>query len=1304
MATIALAAVGAAVGGAVGGTAIGLSSVVLGQAVGGTLGRIVDQQIMGSGSQAVETGRIDRFRLTGASEGAPISQVFGRCRVSGQVIWSTKFKEAVSKRTSGGKGTKPKVTTTSYTYSVSAAIALCEGTIGRVGRVWADGAEVDLAALNMRVYPGDDTQMPDPKIEAIEGTGLAPAYRGVAYVVFEDLDLTVFGNRFPQFTFEVHRPAEAGQGENDLDPVHSVNGVALIPGTGEYTLATQAVGYSQGLGVTQTANGNTPYSEADFETSLRDLREELPNCGAVSLVVSWFGDDLRAGQCAIRPRVEQTLTEGDTQVWEVSGLDRATAGTVPYSGDRPLYGGTPSDASVLQAIAALQAQGQDVMFYPFILMEQIAGNGLDNPWNPEAEQPALPWRGRITSVIAPGVSGTTDQTLAVEVEVSQFFGTAVAADFTTNDTGVTYSGPEELSYRRFILHYAHLCAVAGGVEAFCIGSEMRGLTQIRGASGFPAVDALKALAGEVRLILGPEVKISYAADWSEYFGYQPQDGSGDVYFQLDDLWADPEIDFIGIDNYMPMSDWRDGEEHLDVGWGDIHNLDYLYHNVCGGEGFDWYYHSVEARDAQIRTTITDGAYGENWVYRYKDIRGWWQNAHHQRVGGVRSASSTNWVPQSKPIRFTEYGCAAIHSGTNQPNKFLDPKSSESSLAYYSNGARDELIQLQYLRAFSKYWGSKNNNPSSGVFDGRMLDLEHSFVWAWDARPYPFFPNSPNVWSDGDNYARGHWLNGRTAGRTLASVITEICECSGIHDYDVSQAYGYVRGYSFNAVNSGRAALQPLLLAYGIDAIERDGVLVFRNRTGNADATLLADQFALTTEQETAVEFRRSSGVDLAGRVRLNYIEGDRNYEVRAVDATFPDDSSNFVSESEAPLVLTQTEAKKIAERWLSESRIAREGASFALPPSALALGAGDVVELPNGMGRYRLDQLDTAGATLIEAQRVEPNVYLSAAIEEELSDLTSAAPVVPVFPLFLDIPLLTGDEIPHAPHVAATVTPWPGSVAVYSSDENDGYSLNTLLEVGAIIGVTETSLLQARPGMPDLGTALRVKFYGGDVETVTWNKVLSGANAVAIGDGASDNWEIIQFEKAKLVAPNTYELSNRLRGQQGSEINMPDSWPIGSYVVLLDLGVQQISIQSNARNLARHYRIGPSSQSYDHAVYEHRIEAFSGVGLKPYAPAHLRVNPMINGDWGITWIRRGRIESDNWDGLDIPLGEENEAYLLRILDGETIIREVTVETSTWTYSQSDQAVDGALIAPVVSVAQISAIYGAGAFKRKDVYG
>ena len=103
MATILLSAAGAAIGGSVGGTVLGLSSAVAGRFVGATLGRAIDQRLLGQGSDPVETGHVDRFRLTGASEGDPMSRVYGRMRIGGQVIWATHFQEQ-SQTSGGGKG------------------------------------------------------------------------------------------------------------------------------------------------------------------------------------------------------------------------------------------------------------------------------------------------------------------------------------------------------------------------------------------------------------------------------------------------------------------------------------------------------------------------------------------------------------------------------------------------------------------------------------------------------------------------------------------------------------------------------------------------------------------------------------------------------------------------------------------------------------------------------------------------------------------------------------------------------------------------------------------------------------------------------------------------------------------------------------------------------------------------------------------------------------------------------------------------------------------------------------------------
>ncbi|MCP4635527.1 MAG: hypothetical protein GY848_03510, partial [Methyloversatilis sp.] len=119
MATLVLAAAGSAIGGAIGGSVAGLSTAIIGRAVGATLGRAIDERILGGGSAAVETGKVDRFRLTNASDGEPMLQLYGRMRLGGQVIWATEFVETTNTTSQGGKGTTPSRTTTSYSYTLS---------------------------------------------------------------------------------------------------------------------------------------------------------------------------------------------------------------------------------------------------------------------------------------------------------------------------------------------------------------------------------------------------------------------------------------------------------------------------------------------------------------------------------------------------------------------------------------------------------------------------------------------------------------------------------------------------------------------------------------------------------------------------------------------------------------------------------------------------------------------------------------------------------------------------------------------------------------------------------------------------------------------------------------------------------------------------------------------------------------------------------------------------------------------------------------------------------------------------------
>lgn len=438
---------------------------------------------------------------------------------------------------------------------------------------------------------------------------------------------------------------------------------------------------------------------------------------------------------------------------------------------------------------------------------------------------------------------------------------------------------------------------------------------------------------------------------------------------------------------------------------------------------------------------------------------------------------------------------------------------------YSTGQRDPLIQLQYLRAMYGYWANPSNNPTSDAYNGPMVDMSRAHVWAWDARPYPFFPANSELWADGENYARGHWITGRCTGRNLADVVAEVCTSSGVTDFDVSGLYGFVRGYSVENVSDARSALQPLMLAYGFDAVEREGKLHFFNRDGRADKIVTADQLVYQGRDAPVIRLERAAAAEISGRVQLTFVDQDSDFEAGSVEAVFPGEGNGSLTTTELPLALTRSEARLVADRWLAETTLARDGASFTLPPSLSYLGAGDVVGIAEegGTAHFRIDRVEDTQSRQADAVRVEQTVYEKPA--ELGSDVVATAfvPALPLLSVFMDLPLMDGDELPHAPHIAVSGAAWPGTAAVYSSATGSNFELLETVSLPASLGEVLDPVFAGPSGILDEASVLRVRLTRGTLASVTRAALLAGANLAAIGDGSAENWELIQFEKAVLV-------------------------------------------------------------------------------------------------------------------------------------------------------------------------------------------
>ncbi|THV25808.1 baseplate multidomain protein megatron [Peteryoungia ipomoeae] len=1202
MATILLQAAGAALG-----SVFGPVGSMLGRAAGALAGSMIDRSLIGGG--AVSGARLSSARLPGASEGTAIPRLYGTARLGGTLIWATRFEEETVSERAGGKSTGGTRTTT-YRYFANLALGVCEGEIAGIGRVWADGRELDLTEIDMRVYRGTEDQMPDPLIEAKQGEGRAPAYRGLAYVVFERLPLDDFGNRIPLLQFEVLRPV--GRLEREI------RAITVIPGATEHGYATTPVSDQPAIGEKRWLNRNTLVAGTDWQASLDQLQALCPKLDRVALVVTWFGTDLRAGACRIVPGVEVASRTEESRPWMVAGLDRGAAHLVSRHNGGPAYGGTPSDESVMEAIADLKARGLKVMLYPFVMMDIPHGNGLDDP-DGGAEQPAYPWRGRIS--VHPK---SADGTAAAGHQIT---------DFVERVDG----------YRRFVRHYVDLALAAGGVDGFLIGSELRGLTTVRnGATGFPFVDALVQLAEEVRARLGPQTGVTYGADWSEYFGFHPNDGSGDHFFHLDPLWASPAISAVGIDNYMPLSDWRDADLEADNPDGFVcaDDAQGFERMIDGGEGFDWYYASAGDRAARHRLPITDGAYGKPWVFRTKDIENWWSNLHFDRIAGIEQGNPTGWRPGMKPVWFAELGCPAVDRGANQPNVFPDGKSAESAKPHFSSGARADSQQRRFIEAHLRHW-------SSAAARTGMVDPDHLYLWCWDARPSPAFPQNTGLFADGSNWRTGHWLNGRLGQATLADTIAAILAEHGFADFDVSGVCGDLGGYVKADLNAARDLIEPLIDLFQIDVAEDGGKLRFRSRTAASLAARTIETLA-AIEGEPLWRETRSHDSDFASEALLTFYDPAADYGEASVRSRKVEAATHRQLARDLPAVMAEEVAISAVEGWLRDNRLSRRRLELALSPQEVAVEPGDVLQFAEGpKGRFLVTDIADGLERRITLRGFAGKVSAPAAAHDpgRLPPQDPGAGFAPQL-VFLDLPLLEGGGGDAS--IAGFARPWR-RVAVSRSLESEGYRLRLALDRPAVMGRLAAPLGAGPVGRFDRAQTVVIDVVGGALSSASRMAVLAGENRLAVR-AANGQFEVIGFLEAEEVASRRFRLSGLLRALGGTEAAMRAGASVGADVVLLDGAVRPLALEAGERGLAANWLFEPVGQVSARAG----PISFAGgmMAVTPLSPVHARVRRLTDGDLDISWIRRGRMDADGWEPRDITLDEPEERYRLEILNGE----------------------------------------------------
>ncbi len=1246
MANVVLPVVGGAVGFVLGGPA--------GSMIGANIGSLAATGFAKSQRVKLPTQegpRLAELRAQVSTYGNVIPRVYGTMRLAGNVIWSTDIKEVRSEHTThqsvgGGKGggggrgrSTVSQTTVSYHYYITLAIAICEGPIDEVIRVWADSIVLTqnvLAANHGRynVHLGDEAQGPDDIIAKYKPAGSFPAYRGIAYVVIEDFPLAEFGNRIPNFTFEVRRSVRFKPAIED-----KIKEMVMIPGSGEFVYSTSIVTKQEGIkvgiegrrfipvGKRKSINMHNYEGKADILLAVDQLLKTLPNLESIAFVVTWFATSTNAGNCRIIPKVE---FKGNTKIspedWRVASFKRETAEEVlRFNKNTPTYGGTPSDNSVLEIIRELKNRGKQVILYPMIFVDQII---------PEAK----PWRGRIVP----------DNSF----DVNRWFNRADG-------------------YNRFILHYANL--TKGLVDGFIIGSELIGMNSFCDAGNYPAVNQLTILAAKVKKIVG-STKVIYAADWSEYH-------SCNGWYNLDPLWSSPDIDVVGIDSYFPLTE--------DLPQAQI-TEDKIREYWEKGEGWDYY-----CDQERNRINYSDPKYA------WKNLEYWWSN-HHINPDGAQTNWQPKMKPiWFTELGFPSVdGCANQPNVFYDPSsrESFFPRASKGRINFQAQ--REALnASLDYLQNRRSQEGKSGLVAKSFLWcwDARPFSFwpdldgvwQDSRLWAtghWlngklgcstlGAIVRELFEASGLETSDFDVTRLTDTVEGYIINQSI-TIRAALEQLASAYFFDIVEADGILK-----CVPRGKI----------LDVDNSATLMIPEENLVPTDKGEIAE----------TIEIVRAQELELPKQINVTYIDRPFNYDpitqssqrqtVKAVEQV----SLNL------PIVMSATLAKRIADITLYGAWKEHVSFGFMLPPKYAHLEPTDVINVQAGgsIHQMRIIKTDIERNGLMKVAAVAEDVSsydFNSKAGYTKSILETEDVIANTWLELLDLPPLPSDQSSNQGclriAVAGDTANWNGA-AIYSSNDggektNNNFTPVTGIDVSSAMGATITTLKPGRFSCFDETNSIEIVLLSGQLASVSELAILNGANAAIVGD------ELIQFQYAELIGEQTYRLSKLLRGRQGTE-RFINNHQEGERFVLISSALHAIAMSTNMIGRKVHYKAVTAENSIENT--EEQEFTYQANSLRPFAPVHITGKRDKQSNLSLSWRRRARYDNDWRDNVDVPLDEPNEKYQIEILDAnDKVIRILETSIPSVTYSAVQQITDFKAIQKTITVRiyQLSSLVGRG---------
>lgn len=1233
-----LAVLAVAAGGAYAGAAFG----AIGTAVGWTLGATLGNALFVHNDQ--EGPRLSDTRVQSSAYGTPINITWGSTRVDGNIIWAPPITEHKQSQKVGSFLGIGGSTVTTYTYTATFAVGVCEGPISRIRRIWANGTLIYsrmgadsyiTPEFPVKIYRGTQTQTFDPNISEWCGINDVPkvAHRGLCYVVFVDMPLEDYGNRVPTLSFEIVK----GQDECPLHSADAVEDLVENPAGATWSLAASG---------TITAREQVGHFFPDIQ---RAAFGTISNAGNIGVV---FYDT------SVYPPRKLRYLDCDPDFSPNTGTELMGC-----------HGGFCLREIIPDGYGSASRFSTTGSHLFFMLIRYAGSNYL--------------------------MTVNADSMAMTHVTyIQSLFGTPFGPYVGYNDDYV-------YPYDRVAMRWDHRNLVLHVQESWM-------------DKGFPVDYAGYPTIPPARIVPLPG---AYSVPSRVVSGLTRSDGA--VY-----SWT-----------IARPSKMLDGIQHENY-WLDLGAFGDFPYSVCW-EGWStgpafcvWSFGTGAEYDTGLIAYVT----------KYIDLDGKVQDlpssVNFTTHNGLAWDSARERVIAATKRNVYTY---KIGSGTNAlmllteltvevlRDWFGGVDQSWFSSLTSTNGRIDGIVYFEKFDAIGVILNfDSDSRVATFLLDagtGEIIDGGCLYDGPGNqAFGQMMAPVSKSLYALTGGMS-GAYVYSIPFGKSLAvekiklyEIVDDVSERMGIAagQRDTASLDDDVWGYQLGRPMTGRAAIEGLQAPYFFDPVESGATMRFVKRGGALAATVPTEDLTVIESSNSsvppAITTKRALEQDLPRRVTFRFSDPDRAYDPNSTYGERLETQAVNDVVFDLPVVMQADEAQWRCESMLYESWMARTTSAFTTGPRWAHLEPTDPISITSDDGMlYRLrltkkTEHGVAGSIAWEAVEEDDGLFSRPVIENiapAVEDTTQPVNTSVARLVLMDIPVLEFSE-PDVPMLRAAVNgvspggAFPGA-ELFSSTDDATYQSAGVMALGASVGFATTVLgpLSSHANDPCNGDAVTVSLHHGRLLSCTWDELAAGANHAWLGG------EVIQFQRADLIAADTYRLTGLLRARGGTD-DLTSTHAIGEDFVMLDgaayaLGVASYTPSVYYAAVTRGLTMIGAPRVLVETAKRHAL---------PLSPCELRVGKNQGGDIVVSWTRRDRHGMFWIDGVDAPQTDP-ESFVITFgsPDWTGTVREIAVTDETYTYANAEWTSDFATSPPAaagigIAVYQVSTAVGRGIPARK----